>query len=336
VGNDVNTHLLDRLGEAGRGATEYVEPGENVERSIGLLAAKIRHPVLTDLEIVGAPVRLEEIYPVRLPDVFAGEDLVLFGRYRSEGTGALRVRGRRGGNEVTFTADASFPDRTDANGYIPRLWASRKLGHLTRQIWTEGETASLVNEIKTLALRYGLPSPYTSYLVQEPVLLAADPAATKSAPAGFGRAMSPAVLPSPAATGATAVRMAQEARRMRDASTSGSLAAAEADMTSRMDVDDGRSVRALAGRIFHLDEGVWKDGGYQAGQYVVNVKAFSSAYFRLLERIDVLRAVVAELNPVLVAGEELSFQVGAEGLENIDAQRLDDLVTRFRGTTGTP
>ncbi|HKJ03617.1 MAG TPA: VWA domain-containing protein, partial [Longimicrobiales bacterium] len=265
VGHDVNTHLLDRLGEAGRGTTEYVEPGENVERSISLLAAKIRHPVLTDLEIAGAPVRLEEIYPVRIPDVFAGEDLVLFGRYRADGTGTVRVRGRRGSDEGSFTADASFPARTDANGYIPRLWASRKLGHLTRQIWTEGETASLVDEIKTLALRYGLPSPYTSYLVQEPVMVAADRGAARNQPAGFGQTPSPAVVPAaPSATGAGAVRLAQEARRMRDASSNEGLAKTEADMLGRLDFDDGGPARALAGRIFHLLDGVWKDDGYRA------------------------------------------------------------------------
>lgn len=337
VGHDVNTLLLDRLGEAGRGTTEYVEPGENVERPISLLAAKIRHPVLTDLEIAGAPVRLEEVYPVRLPDVFAGEDLVVFGRYRSDGTGQTRVRGRRGGAEVTYTADAEFPARTEANAYIPRLWASRKLGHLTRQIWTEGETASLVEEIKTLALRYGLPSPYTSYLVQEPPVLAVEPAGAKSMPAGFGRGASPAVLPAPPpTTGANAVRMAQEARRMRDASNKTSLAEAEADMASRVDLADGRPTRVVTGRIFHLDTGVWKDDGYRTGQAVVKVKAFSPAYFRLLERISELRPVVAELDPVLVAGVEVSLQVGADGFENMDGQRLDDLVKRFRGATGTP
>jgi len=81
VGNDVNTQLLDRLGEAGRGDTDYVEPGENVERALSLLAAKIKYPVLTDLALFGGPMDLEEIYPVRLPDVFAGDELVLFGRF---------------------------------------------------------------------------------------------------------------------------------------------------------------------------------------------------------------------------------------------------------------
>jgi len=172
VGHDVDTHLLDRLGEAGRGSTDYVLPGENVERVIGLLAAKIRHPVLTDLRLSGGPSRVTEIYPVRIPDVFAGQELVLFGRFEGDGQGQLTVDGTRSGAALDFSTELIFPQASDANAYIPRLWASRKLGHLERQIWTEGETAALIDEIRSLGLRYGIPTRYTSYLIQEPELVA--------------------------------------------------------------------------------------------------------------------------------------------------------------------
>ena len=172
VGYDVNTYLLDRLGEAGRGSTEYVEPGEDVERALGALAAKITHPVLTDLEIAGAPVRLTEIYPGELPDLFAGEELVVFGRYQGRGEGTLSVSGRRSGRTERFGTTASFPGRAEANDFLPRLWASRKLGELTRQVRLNGGDPELIEEIRQTALRYGLLSEYTSYLVQEPGVLA--------------------------------------------------------------------------------------------------------------------------------------------------------------------
>ena len=98
VGYDVNTYLLDRLTAAGRGATEYVEPTEDVEQAVGTLAAKIQHPVLTDLELGNAPVRLTEIYPLQLPDLFSGEELIVFGRYEAidqDRRGTLAMRGQR-------------------------------------------------------------------------------------------------------------------------------------------------------------------------------------------------------------------------------------------------
>ncbi len=73
VGFDVNTYLLDRLSDAGRGATQYVRPGEDVEEAVGQMVQKVRHPVLADLEIADGPVQFTEVYPERLPDLFAGE-----------------------------------------------------------------------------------------------------------------------------------------------------------------------------------------------------------------------------------------------------------------------
>ena len=104
VGYDVNTHLLDRLSAAGRGTTEYVEPGEDVEQALSTLATKIQHPVLVDLSIDDAPVQLAEIYPSTLPDLFQGEELVVFGRYRTQADrrGDLLVTGRRDAGEERF------------------------------------------------------------------------------------------------------------------------------------------------------------------------------------------------------------------------------------------
>ncbi len=333
VGHDVNTHLLDRLSEAGRGSTEYVEPGENVERTLGLLAAKIQHPVLTDIEIGGTPVRFEEIYPVHLPDVFAGEDLVLFGRYQGDGEGRLRVRGKQAGRSVGFATTSAFPDETDANEYIPRLWASRKLGHLSRQIWTEGESEDLVREIRTLALRYGLPSPYTSYLVEEPTIMASrsagEPGDMVRRLMGRRDTRAPA-----AASGAAAVRMAAEARTLREAASSAKLAEAEEQLMDRIGIEDDSATRVVAGRIFREETGVWRDAAHRSSQEIVRVKAFSAAYFQLVRALDELRLIVREVGAVLVAGDEVSFQVGDEGIDRLSDRDLARLVARFRGPDG--
>ncbi len=322
VGHDVNTHLLDRLGEAGRGSTQYVEPGENVERAMGLLSMKIRHPVLTDLEIAGAPVRLDEIYPVHIPDVFEGEELVLFGRYHGAGQGRLVVRGSRAGSTEAFAVGGTFPGSSDGNAYLPRLWASRKLGYLTRQIWTEGETPGLVEQIRTLALRYGLPSPYTSYLVQEPNVVADQ--------GGF---VQPSAAPL-ATSGAGAVRAAQDARRMRETRSVQALLDADNALENKMRADANGAL-VVGGRVFSLDAGVWKDVAYAEGSPLVKVKAYSRAYFALLKHLPELAPVLKRASEVIVAGREVSVQVGDDGVSDLDAAALARLVKRFRGTGPT-
>src|SRR5256712_7313240 len=88
VGDDVNTYLLDRLTERARGTTEYIRPGENIERAVGTLAAKVASPVLTDVTInAGSGIELYDLQPGSLPDLFAGDEMVVLGRYRGEGSG---------------------------------------------------------------------------------------------------------------------------------------------------------------------------------------------------------------------------------------------------------
>jgi Ca-activated chloride channel family protein len=331
VGHDVNTHLLDRLGEAGRGDTDYVQPGEKVERVISLLATKIQHPVLTDVELSGGAIELDEVHPVRIPDVFAGEELVLFGRFSGEGRARITVRGERAGQPVEFGAVVLFPEESDANAYIPRLWASRKLGHLERQIWTEGESSSLVHEIRSLALRYGLPSRYTAYLVEEPEVVANGPV-----PRGggrwdptmtFGQAGAPSAPPM--ASGAGAVQAAESARQRRSARNEADLRAADDEILA--DVAGRQDTRALGGRLFNMRDGVWTDAAHTTEQRVIRVKAFSAAYFEVLGALPELEPVLRELGEVVVAGTRLAVRVGSEGIEEISTSELRELVAGFRG-----
>ena len=172
VGYDVNTYLLDRLTAAGRGATQYVQTDGEVETALGSLITKISTPVLTDLQLADAPASLRDIYPTQLPDLFAGEELVIFGRYGSTDArhGPLVITGRRNGVTERFSVNAAFPSNDQGNDFIPRLWASRKVGVLTRTMRLEGSTPALEREIRETAMRYGILSEFTSYLVQEPVV----------------------------------------------------------------------------------------------------------------------------------------------------------------------
>ena len=337
IGNDVNTQLLDRLSEAGRGDTDYVLPGENVERALSLLAAKIQHPVLTDLELWGGPIDISEVYPVHVPDVFAGEELVLFGRFTGEGQSQLTVRGQRLGRPLEFTTELMIPDASDRNDFIPRLWASRKLGHLERQVWTEGMTESLAGEIRTLALRYGLPSRFTSYLVQEPDVVVATPmnAQVQALPSLPRLVHRVANEPAPT-TGATAVQAAQGARRMREMTSAKDLERAEDEMWADV-VANGRgdAVRkAVAGRLFEMRDGVWTDVAFVEGQPVTELRAFSRAWFDLIQAMPELEVVLRENKSVVIAGQNLSLKVGDEGAEELTATELQEVVDGFRGVTG--
>jgi Ca-activated chloride channel family protein len=318
VGHDVNTYLLDRLSAAGRGATEYVEPGEDVEDALGTLAAKIQHPVLVDVAIADAPVELHEVYPRTLPDLFVGEELVVFGRYRPRGdrSGELSVTGRRNDRTERYATEAAFPQHVAGNDFIPRLWASRKIGELTRSLRLEGPNPRIVEEIRTTALRYGLLSEYTSYLVQDPEVVAR------------GARMDRTTIAAPAqASGTVAVRAAEQSRARREAKSMADIAIADEALLNRA---HGPSAEHEAGRLFVLKEGVWTDLMHGDSLRVVSVAPYSSAYFALLERAPELKPYVARFEHVLVAGRRVSIRIAEGGSATMSAADLARLVEQFR------
>lgn len=332
VGYDVNTALLDRLSEAARGSTQYVRPGEDVEQAVSVLGARIRHPVLTDLALERGGARITEIYPRDLPDLFAGEELVLFGRYAGSASATLAITGRRGSNAERYDLAARFPARMDANDYIPRLWAARKLGDLDRRIRSaqadganSAQVNSMIEELRRTALRYGLLSQYTSYLVQEPGVVATDASV---------RLPAPQAAPPPAAVvGQGAVAQAEEARRSREVASVADMAAVQNMAAQRMEASGkagSSNVRVIAGRTFTLRDGVWHDAR-QARQRVIAVEPFSEAYFAVVRALPELGLVLRELDAVLVAGERVSLRVAPGGARTLPAGELKGLVTEFRG-----
>src|SRR5262249_26429339 len=172
VGYDVNTVLLDGLANENRGTVGYIEPKEDIEVKVSNFFAKVNNPVLSDLKIDWGGIETDLVYPRATPDVFHGSQLVLIGRYRSSKSAPatrLTLTGKVNGRERRFVYDdLRFPEKQSDNEFLPHLWAMRRVGHLLDQIRVNGESKELRDEIVELGTRYGIVTPYTSYLVLEP------------------------------------------------------------------------------------------------------------------------------------------------------------------------
>ncbi len=168
IGTDVNTHLLDRVTEQTRAASQYVLPEEDLEVKVSNFFSKIKEPVLANptLKFTG-DIRATKLYPSTLPDLFKGEQLVLVGRYSGNGDSAVIVQGTVNGTERKLTYEVRFPQETAENEFIPRLWATRRVGYLLDEIRLHGENSELRDEVTDLARKYGIVTPYTAYLILE-------------------------------------------------------------------------------------------------------------------------------------------------------------------------
>jgi Ca-activated chloride channel family protein len=318
VGYDVNTALLDKLASENGGVADYVEPKEDLELKVSNFFAKVNYPVLTDLALDMGGVETDFMYPRTLPDLFRGAQVTLIGRYRNAGDlrdVRLRLSGRSNRETRSFAYEnLRFPANSEENDFLPRLWATRRVGWLMEQIRSNGEAQELRDEVVDLGTRYGIVTPYTSYLALEPGAVtdmtntrqeafAIDGASNSARP----RALPPArrakarpsagtasgapvqaapmaeVMPMPTpvpppmpTTGASAVQQSKQAREQQE-----SLRAGDEDKTS-----SSSQMRKVADKTFYLRDGVWTDADFDADAKLPETALVfgSDAYFDLLKR----------------------------------------------------
>ena len=177
VGYDVNSRLLDRLAREHSGASEYVRPNENIEVQVSKVYNKISAPVLADVEVkfefdkveaeAGPPVN--RIYPSDKFDLFAGEQVVVVGRYRHSGVAKVVISGHVGEqtSKFDFPVDFAQASSTSSYGFVEKLWAMRRIGEIIDQLDLNGRNEELVKELVLLSTKHGILTPYTSFLADE-------------------------------------------------------------------------------------------------------------------------------------------------------------------------
>ncbi len=201
------------------------------------------------------------------------------------------------------------------------MWASRKIGFLTQQVRLNGSNEELVEEIRRTALRYGLLSEYTSYLVQEP-----EDIAVRRDARGRGQAMNtPAAAP--VQSGAGAVVAAEQSRMKREAKSAVDLEEMEDAFFARGHIGQQRHV---AGRLFAQQEGVWTDLMHADSVRTVAIAPYSEAYFALLGMAPELEPYFREFEEMLIAGEQVSIRIADDGAETMSTRELERLVRDFR------
>jgi Ca-activated chloride channel family protein len=342
VGGDVNAPLLDRIAETNRGDREYVLPGEDIEIAMSGFYDKVSAPVLSDLELTldgGSAVRLQDTYPSirKLPDLFRGTQITVAGRFTGEGTVTARLKGKVNGAAREFAATLTFA-RDGRNGFLPRIWAQRKIGFLLDEIRQNGEKPELKDEVVRLARAFGIPTPYTSWLVLDESELrrrnGTSAASSGAADDGFRRLSRAADSPSGNSLGAPA---APTAAKPGEYLSGGSMAKKEASgegaardgkrITSLekgdKDMDEARSavaglsaetirdvIRQVGSRTFYGVDGVWVDSAVDeaARKTAKKVSYLSDAYFALL-------AAHPEASAFFALGSKVVLKLGADVVE---------------------
>jgi Ca-activated chloride channel family protein len=321
VGYDVNSRLLDKIVRENFGQSEFVRPSEDIEDRISRLYNRLEAPVMTGVQIrfvfdemkteEGSPIN--RVYPKDEYDLFAGEQLVLVGRYKRPGAAKVIVQGTIGQKQEKFDFPAALADKnTDESfAFIEKLWAVRRVGEILDELDLKGKNDELVKELVELATRHGILTPYTSFMADESVNIR-DVAGNASRAdrrlealdlsegrAGFAqRAMKggmqrAAQAPAGSSGGAFGynAQPAEMAETLKTLSSTPAFQSGGAGKDYSVAADKelaavAQNIRNVGNRTFYQRSGRWVDSSLHGDQEAnaKRIKQFSDEYFELARR----------------------------------------------------
>lgn len=285
VGYDVNTELLDRISAENRGTSIYVDENENLEVAISNYYEKISSPLLSDLNVDFSGIEVRDVYPRVMPDLFKGSQFILVGKYGGTGPVEVTLKGEVEGREKRFVLRDQKLVKNEAYNFLPRLWATRRIGYLLEEIRLHGANKELVEEVKKLGLKYGIVTPYTSYLVTEKERRTMDAAAPEAEEALFARKT----------TGEGAIKIARVSQKLK-----GEFLAAQVI---------SQKIRYKEDKTFYLKDEYWVDSHYEEGSSVKEILFGSEKYFRLLSEKPGIAKYLSVASNMIIHHEGVNYKI---------------------------
>jgi len=163
VGSSVNRYLLDRMAKLGKGAVAYIGLDDSAGGVVDLFYERISHPALTDVTIDWGNMQVTDMYPDHIRDLFVGRPVIITGRFKGNSKTTIHVTGKVGDLTQEIAIPVNLDDSAAAHQGIACVWARKKIETLANQA-TYDNSPDLPQEIKQVALEYGLMSAYTAFI----------------------------------------------------------------------------------------------------------------------------------------------------------------------------
>ncbi|MCP5072277.1 MAG: VWA domain-containing protein [Rhodobacteraceae bacterium] len=163
IGSSVNRYLLDAMAEEGRGYARYVGLDEDAMDVAEVMAANLKTPLLTDIQIDWADMEVTDLTPSRLPDLFAGSSLRVYARYKGADQGQVILKGLVRGHTAEMPVKLVLTDQV-GEAALPLIWARNQIAALDRRIAVRDRAEAADKRITQLGLEYSLQTRNTSFV----------------------------------------------------------------------------------------------------------------------------------------------------------------------------
>ena len=149
------------------GLAAFVSTGDDFGRQADAFRRKLMRPAATNVKIAFDGGDVYDVEPQELPNLYHGQPVRIYGRYRRSGPLAANIEADILGNPMKQTISLTLPEKDDANPEIERMWASHRVERLADEGRRTGSRGLAQDEIVRLCEGYSIVSEYASFIVLE-------------------------------------------------------------------------------------------------------------------------------------------------------------------------
>lgn len=163
IGSSVNRYLVEGIAGTGMGEAFIVTDEEEAEETAERFRTYIEAPLLTDIQLDFDGFDAYDVEPAKISTLYAERPIVVFGKWKGEPSGKIRISGKTGTKDYVEEIHVSGTEPTEENGAVRYLWARKRLETLTDYGFNKFDK-SIKAEVTTLGLNYSMITPYTSFV----------------------------------------------------------------------------------------------------------------------------------------------------------------------------
>jgi Ca-activated chloride channel family protein len=167
IGNEVNRPLLAQMADESGGLAAFISRGDSFALAAKAFRRKLMRPAAADLKIDIDGVGVRGLEPVRVPNLYHGSPLRIYGRYGGAGEARVRLTANVQGVALERETALFFPETDDGNPEIERMWAQKRIDGLLKGADRAGSREPVLEEVIRLGEDFSIVTEYTSFLVLE-------------------------------------------------------------------------------------------------------------------------------------------------------------------------
>lgn len=163
IGTSPNRYLIDGVAKHGGGLADVIELNTDPGPLVAQIAERIHRAQLAKIQIDWNGLSIYETYPRRIPELWAGRPVLMFGRYGAGGSQNIELSGSAEGKPLKYKLHVTLPDTQPTHDVLSKVWARKKIEDISAQLHAI-DAPEIIEEITNIALTHRLMTQYTSFV----------------------------------------------------------------------------------------------------------------------------------------------------------------------------